>query len=253
VSFALSPEDAVARPLTLLLVVCAAALTRAEAPPPAERTVRITTAVDALEDFPDYAFFEVWEPGADAPRGRTQAVTLHFIPAGTAAYSQPVATGSSTLYGIPRAAAERVPDWRAFAEAAARSRPPKHESLTTSEEEWVTLARKVKAGEVPGAISVSFATSERRPSADGQTILLHHRLTRTPGGVAFVKVEHPAAESAGERGECGNCSERGNCGNGGPEPAVSWVWAAGGVAATTGALIIFVGVAWLARHLGRRA
>jgi hypothetical protein len=244
----------VARPLALLLLaLCAAALARAESRPPAERAARVTTAVDALEDFPDYSFFEVWEPGAGAPRGRTQAVTLHFIPAGTAAYSQPVATGSSTLYGVPRAVAERVPGWRAFAEVAARNRPPKHESQATSEEDWVALARKVKAGEVPGAISVPFATSERRPSADGQTILPHHRVTRTPGGVAFVKVEHPAAESTGGRGECGNSPERGNCGNGGPEPAVSWAWAAAGAAATTGALTIFVGVAWLAWHLGRRA
>jgi hypothetical protein len=234
-----------------MLALCAAAA-RAEARPPAERTVRVTTAVDALEDFPDYAFFEVWEPGAEAPRGRAHAVTLHFIPAGTAAYSQPVAIGFSTLYGVPRVAAERVPGWREFAERAARNRPPKQESQATSEEEWVALARKVEAGEVPGAISVPFATSEKRPSPDDRTILLHHRITRTPGGIAFAKVEHPPAENGDGRGKCGNTPERGNCGNEEPELAVSWAWAAAGAAAIAGALALFVGVAWLAWHLGRR-
>jgi hypothetical protein len=129
------------------------------------------------------------------------------------------------------------------------------------EEEWLGLARKVKAGEVPGGISVPFATTEKRLVTDGRgSVLIHQRTTRTPAGVAFVKVELPATEGRGERGECGNSDERGNNGpknsesenseserSGLPAPVV-WVLIAVGGA---GGLGVLLGVMWLALRLSR--
>jgi hypothetical protein len=220
--------------------------------------VPVIAVVDALEEFPDYAFFEVWESGPEAAHP-DRRVTLHFLAAGSAVYSAPITSGSSTFYGVPRAVAERVPGWRAFVDAAALNRPPKHESQTTTEEEWVVIARKVKTGEVPGAISIPFATTEKRLVTDGGgTFLIHQRTTRTPAGVSFVKVEHPATDGSGVRGDCGNSDENGNNGPRESEGAGSerskWpapvVWALVGLGAT-GGLALLLGGVWLALRLSR--
>src|SRR5262245_43950313 len=121
------------RVAALLLAVCVVSLARAETVPPGGRadpgprpgdrlpppkegaTVRVTTVVDALEDFSDYAFFEVYESDPVPPRNQpVRSVTMHYIPAASGAYSQPVPIGSSTFYGVPKAEAERIPGWRAF-------------------------------------------------------------------------------------------------------------------------------------------
>lgn len=248
--------------LVLLLGTTVGIAAGTDRPRPREKTepkvVPVVTAVDALEDVSDYAFFEVWEAPAEAGRGRPlRAVILHYFQPASAAQAARTRPGTSTLYAVPRTFAEPIPGWAAFAAEGARSGPLMHTEAQVQkegEDEWVRLADRVRAGTISGGASVPFLVDRKATVTNGtNSVTALHRLTRTPTGLVFAKVEQPPPSAAGET--------VGKCGNEGPDETVAGrapavprvVWVGGGAVAFMLAVGTVVGLVFFLRRGAQRA
>jgi hypothetical protein len=182
--------------------------------------------------------------------GSSRDVTLHFFVPGSVVHGRGDRRSGGTLYAVPRAAAERMSGWTGHAADAAKLGPPKHSTVSTSDDEWFKLAQAVRRGEVPGATSVRFGGSEEVPASDPRReVQEHYRIVRTPGGVAFVRPDAPGAN--GERVKCGNDGPSDTPGETLTKLGRSLPWgliAAGGFAS----LAVLVGGAWLVWRLMRK-
>lgn len=228
------------RVTALLIALCVPASARADlGPPEGLREVPVTTTVEATEAFSDYAFFEISyssRPGPPPFGGSSRSVTLHFFAPGTSIKATGERRSGGTLYAVPRDAAARIPGWEGHAADAAKHNPPKHSTVSTSDEKWFELAQAVNQGEVPGASSVGFGTTQELPLTDPRdAIAVSYRIARTPTGVEFLR----PGETESATGDSPDARR--------PFP---WQWVAAGGAAF-GALVL--GGVWLARREARRA
>lgn len=217
--------------LFVLLILCAAGAARAGDPPPGAKRVPVTTVVDALDDVSDFALFEVLVTGVPELRldvCPVQVCALHYFAPGGVAELPGARCRSRTLYAVPLAATARVPGWKEFAAEAARG-PAKHADRPAPDELWLALAEAVDNGEAPGAATLGLTLSTDIPADDSRnSVTVHVRITRTPGGVAFVTMPAPAPRDVPDK--CGNDGPA--CGNTGtPERPLAaalrpWVWPA---------------------------
>ena len=224
------------RVAALLLAFCTVAVARADiGPPTGKKAVPVTTIVEATEAFPDYAFFAVSfssSPGPPPSGGTSISPTLHFFVPGTTIKATGDRRSGGTLYAVPKSVAESNIHWKGFAADFAKQNPPKHMSISGSDESWAALGRSVQKGEVPGAVKIRFGGSEEVPLADPRTAITeNYRIIRTPAGVAFVKPDEPAP---GGRVEGDRSAER---------SAFPWMWIVAG-AAGFGSMLL--GGLWLA-------
>lgn len=101
------------------------------------------------------------------------------------------------------------------------------------------LARAIKNGGVPGGVSTRFGGSEDVPASDPRTSITETvRVTRTPGGLAFV-VEEPGSQT----------SEAGEAGASEPKRSIHWKWI---VVGAVGLFGLILGGIWLVMRLTNR-
>src|SRR5215471_6023594 len=171
------------RVAALLFALCAASLARADLGPPAgKKIVPVTTTVEATEAFPDYAFFAVSHsstPGPPPYGGSSTSTTYHFFVPGTIIKATGDRRSGGGLYAVPKAVVEKDVGWKLHADESAKQSPPKHRSISTSDD-WSALGRSVSKGEVPGGVWVRFGSSEQVPTSDPRTeITENYRIVRT--------------------------------------------------------------------------
>src|SRR3954463_13321328 len=104
----------------VLFALCILTCARADVgPPPGKTVVPVTTVIEAIEGYPDYAFFEVsWSsrPGPPPHGGTSRSVTLHFFAKDTSIKATGERRSGGTMYGVPRSVAEKIPGWKGFAD-----------------------------------------------------------------------------------------------------------------------------------------
>ncbi|MBN9118084.1 MAG: hypothetical protein J0I06_02780 [Planctomycetes bacterium] len=167
-----------------LLALLAVSLARADVgPPEGKKAVPVTTIVEATEDFPDYAFFQVSfssTPGPPPSGGSSTSITTHFFVPGATTEATGDRRSGGGLYAVPRTAVEGNPLWKGYVADAAKYSPGKHANISTSED-WSALARSVKKGEVPGGTSIRFGGCEPLPTSDERTVIVEkYRIVWTP-------------------------------------------------------------------------
>jgi|GEM_PF-5873635 len=179
--------------VVLSIALCTGAAARADiGPPPGKKLVPVTTVVETVEDYPDYAFFEIRyhsSPGPPPHGGQTRSVTLHFFAPGTSIQATGAARSGGTLYAVPRSTAERISGWHDLATKATKQIPMKHMAIPFSDARWMALAQAVNQGEVPGSSCLPFGTTAELPTTDPrEAITVTYRIKRTSAGIEFL---HP--------------------------------------------------------------
>jgi hypothetical protein len=237
------------RVAALLFALCAASLAHADIGPPAgKKGIPVTTIIEVTEDFPDYAFFETSyssTPGPPPHGGSSSSVTFHFFVPGTTMKRTGDRRSGGGLYAMPRAEAEKIPGWKGYAADAAKHQPNKHATIGTSEtQQWFAIGRSIKNGEIPGAITTRFGGSENVPTDDPRTSITEtFRVVRTPGGVAFVNPDDPAAKPDKHRvdGDVPASTES--------ESSIPWKWI---VVGAVGSFGLILGGVWLVMRFANR-
>jgi hypothetical protein len=162
-------------------------------PGPGFKLIPVTTIVETTDDFSDYAFFSIdfstraplpHAGGGKANASHTPSITLHFIPPGTLIKDTGTRRSGSNLYILPASAViERIPGWVRDRAEAAKNSPLQPWSTSADDERWFELARAVRGGEIPGAISVRFGSTEEVASHDPRTeVTIHYRAVRGRSG-----------------------------------------------------------------------